>query len=141
MDAQKHVLLVTNSTTDAEITLIKEALHQSASQGFKIKLSLVHVIPSMPVYYFNIPSMVKLTQEYYQNADKTLATISNTLNVEKQDRWLITGKAKTEILCLAKKLNIDFVLASSVHVAELNKSFSFRKALRKRIIKPIASLG
>lgn len=140
MDAPRHVLLMTNATTDGEVILIKEAINQSVLQGLKIKLSLVHVIPSLPTCYFNIPSMVALAEQYYEEAQFALTSTGAKLSVSKKDQWLITGRIKTEVLRLAKKLNTDFILASSTSVSELHKPFFFKKVSSDAIVKSIGSL-
>jgi hypothetical protein len=58
MKETKNILLVTNATTDEEISLIKAAILTQVD--LKIKLTLVHIIPTLPTCYFNIPSTVLL---------------------------------------------------------------------------------
>src|SRR5579872_802598 len=94
----KHVLLVTNTTLEPEIDLIKQAIKNAREHGLEIKLSLVHVIPNLPTCYFNIPSMVVLAERYYDEAKTYLTTVGETLGVSKQDQWLITGRMKSEVL-------------------------------------------
>lgn len=137
MDAAKHVLLVTNATTNNEISLIKDAVSQSEKQGLKIKLSLVHVIPNLPTCYFNIPSMGLLAEKYYDEAQNALTTIGQALGICKRDQWLITGRIKTEVLRLASRLNTQFILASSVNIAELHQSSLFKKEQYRTSIKCI----
>lgn len=141
MSEPKNVLLVTNSTTDGEILLIKEALAQAKEQKLEIKLNLVHVIPNLPTCYFNIPSMVILTESYYEEATNALTTIGQELHISKKDQWLITGKIRTEVLRLAHKLHTNFILASSTSIQDLHKSFSFlRKESNSTPIRSIGSL-
>lgn len=136
---EKNVLLVTNSTTDNEVDLIKDAFIHAKEEGLRIKLSLVHVIPNLPTCYFNIPSMVLLSERYYEEATQALSTIGNVLQVARKDQWLITGRIKTEALRLAERLNIHFILASSVSIQDLHKSFLFVK--RGQNTTPIRSIG
>src|SRR3982751_5959702 len=96
----KNVLLVSNATSDEEVQLIREAITQAEKQGLQIKLSLVHVIPNLPTCYFNIPSMVLLAEQYYEEAGGTLTTIGESLEIHKKSQWLMTGKIKTEVLRL-----------------------------------------
>ena len=120
MNEPRNVLLVTNATTEEEITLIKAAL--GTQQNLRIRLSLVHIIPSLPTCYFNIPSTVLLAERYYDEAEKCLTGIGSLLGVAKKDQWLITGRIKNEVLRLAQKLNAEFILASSTNIPELHKS-------------------
>ncbi|EKD72977.1 MAG: hypothetical protein ACD_45C00488G0004 [uncultured bacterium] len=141
MAESKNVLLVTNSTSEGEILLIKEACAQAQTQELEIKLALVHVIPNLPTCYFNIPSMVLLAENYYEEATRALTSIGQLLNVAKKDQWLITGRLKTEVLRLANKLNTHFILASSTSIQDLHQSFlSLKKERSTTPIRSISSL-
>lgn len=138
MIGTRNVLLVTNSTTEEEVTLIKAAL--STQQRMQINLSLVHVIPSMPTCYFNIPSTVLLAERYYDEAEKMLTSIGDELHVSKKNQWLITGRIKTEVMRLSNKLNAHFILASSTNIPELHKSVLFKKERNSTLIQSINNL-
>lgn len=137
MDLSKKVLLVTNSASEEEVSLVQDAVIQAEKQGLYIKLNLVHVIPNLPTCYFNIPSMVLLAEQYYDEAKRSLSTIGDKLNVAKKDQWLITGKVKTEVLRLAGKLGTHFILASSTSIQDLHKALSLTKAYQPTPIKNI----
>lgn len=141
MSEPKKVLLVTNSATDAEISEIKQAIIQAEKQGIKIKLSLVHVIPTLPTCYFNIPSMVLLAERYYEEAKQTLSYIGNLLNVSQRDQWLITGRIRAEVLRLSNKLNSNFILASSTSIQDLHKTFLFNREPGNTPINSISNIG
>ncbi len=134
----KSVLLVTNATTEKEIELIRTAIE--TQQDIKIHLNLVHVIPSLPTCYFNIPSTVLLAERYYDEAEKCLTAVGNELAVEKKSQWLITGRIKTEVLRLAHKLGSHFILASSTTIPELHKSIIFKKEQTTTAIQNINHL-
>src|SRR6266567_7710947 len=116
MDTHKNILVVTNSIVEEEITQIKNAFFNNENNekmDLKIKLSLVHVMPTLPSCYFNIPSMVLLAERYYEEAKKSLTDVGQQLNISPKDQWLVTGRMRREVLQLANKLNTDFILASS----------------------------
>jgi hypothetical protein len=138
MNTAKNVLLVTNAATEEEITLIKSAI--KTQQNLNIKLSLVHVIPSLPTCYFNIPSTVLLAERYYEEAEKALTTIGGLLGIEKKDQWLITGRVKNEVLRLATKLGAEFILASSTNMPKLHKSAPSKKEPNLSLIQSINNL-
>lgn len=139
MDALRNVLLVTNATTDAEITQIKQVLARVSAPHLAIKLSLVHVIPTLPTCYFNIPSMVVLADRYYEEARQSLSYVGDFLEIPSSDQWLITGRPRSEVLRLASKLNTHFILASSTTIPELHKTFMFgRKTQNPTPIRTIA---
>lgn len=138
MKASKNVLLVTNSTTDEEIALIQTAIRNQLD--LNIKLSLVHVIPSLPTCYFNIPSTVLLAERYYDEAEKSLTMIGKTLGIEKKDQWLITGRIKNEVLRLANKLGAQFILASSTNIPNMHKTPTSKKEPNLTLIQSINNL-
>lgn len=140
-DHYKNVLLVTNATSEVEIAQIKSALVESKNHGAKIKISLVHVIPTLPSCYFNIPSMAQLAAQYHENAQRSLKRIGDELGIAQRDQWLISGKIRTEVLRLAGKLNTHFILASSTSIQDLHKSFLFKNDSAKTPIRSINHLG
>lgn len=127
MGEPKKVLLVTNSATEAEVAEIKQAIQDAHSRRIQLKVSLVHVIPTLPSCYFNIPSMVLLAEKYYEEAKHTLTHIGDALHIAQKDQWLITGRLRSEVLRLATKLNVNFILASSSNIPDLHKSFLFQR--------------
>jgi hypothetical protein len=138
MNNAKNVLLVTNATTEEEINLIKAAI--DTQENLNIRINLVHIIPSLPTCYFNIPSTVLLAERYYEEAEKCLNTVGNTLGVDKRDQWLVTGRIKTEVLRLATKLKAQFILASSINIAELHKSVMKKENNNTALIQSINNL-
>lgn len=141
MRPSKNVLLVTNTTTEVELTQIKNALDQSLNGSFDLNLSLVHVIPSLPTCYFNIPSTVILAEQYYDEAQRCLLSIGELLNVSKKNQWLITGRIKSEVPRLAVKLNAQFILASSSNLVELNKSIRTKSKCNMALIQNISAFS
>lgn len=139
MKESKNVLLVTNATTEEEINQIRSAIH--TRHDLNIKLSLVHVIPSLPTCYFNIPSTVLLAERYYDEAEKSLTSIGKALGIEKKDQWLITGRIKNEVLRLASKLGAQFILASKDNIPKLHKvTTSSKKEPNLKLIQSIHNL-
>jgi hypothetical protein len=141
MEALKKVLLVTNGTTETEINLIKEAINYTKTPNVKISLSLVHIIPNLPTCYFSIPSTVLLAERYYAEAEEYLNIIGNTLEVGHEDRWLISGRIKSEVVRLAYTLKAQFILASSSNIPELHKSFFFKKDSHSTLIQNISNVN
>lgn len=139
MNTPKHVLLVTNSVTDAEIVLIKDALDRADENNMPIKLSLVHVIPNLPTCYFNIPSMVMLAERYYEEAKTCLTSIGDTFKIVRENQWLITGRLKNEVLRLADKIDAHFILASSPNIQDFHKTFKIQK--ETTLVTPISAIG
>lgn len=138
---EKHVLIVTNGLSDEEVLATKKALENENSDSI-IRLSLVHVIPHLPTCYFNIPSIGMLIERYYEEAKKTLEKVGSLLTVSQRDRWLISGKLRTEVLRLAGQLGINktgssFILASSEQLRELQRSLFFKHVHQYAMIKSV----
>lgn len=140
MDDSKNVLLVTNSATNEEILEVKDAFLKAASQGLRVRLSLVHVIPNLPTCYFNIPSMAQLAEQYYSEAKGSLTSAGDILGIAKKDQWLITGRIKTEVMRLAHKIGAQFILAGSSNIQDLHQAVSFNKQNRLTQIKSMNGL-
>lgn len=140
MVGSKQVLLVTNGVNPEEVNHIREAFEQAKKQGLSVKLQLVHVIPSLPACYFNIPSMVMLAEHYYDEATKVLMSVGETLGVAKKDQWLITGRIRSEVLRLASQLGSNFILAGSTSIKDLHQSFlPLKKAAQQTPVQSIQS--
>lgn len=140
MEKKKQVLVVTNAMTENEILQIREAFSTESNPKVDIKVSLVHVIPHLPICYFNIPSMGILVEKYYDEAKESLIQIGKHLSVAKRDQWLISGKVRTEVLRLANKLNSNFILASAEQIQELHRSLFFKNIHQYALIKNISQL-
>jgi hypothetical protein len=139
MNETRNVLLVTNSITEAEVLAIKNAV--DAQADLSIKINLVHVIPTLPTCYFNIPSTVLLAEQYYEEAEKALSAIGNILDIKKDNQWLITGRIKSEVLRLTHQLGAQFILASSINIPELHKSLHHYKDRNVSVIHNLNSLA
>jgi len=140
MEQRKHVLLVTNAVTNEEVAQVQEAVRTPQIVPVSFKISLVHVIPTLPTCYFNIPSMIMLADRYYQEARDNLTRVGEVLDISKKDQWLIMGKVRTEVLRLASKLNTQFILASAAHLIELRKAPSVKKDDERLIINNVSEL-
>lgn len=140
MEQRKHILLVTNAVTGTEVATIREALTSPQFLPVSVKVSLVHVVPTLPTCYFNIPSMIMLADRYYQEARDNLMQVGDALNISKKDQWLIMGKVRTEVLRLASKLNVSFILANSANLIELRKSPLATRDNQRFIIDNVSEL-
>lgn len=144
---EKRVLIVTNGLSDEEVLAAKKALeNEHSNSNFSIRLSLVHVIPHLPTCYFNIPSIGMLIEKYYEEAKKTLEKVGSLLTVSQRDRWLISGKLRTEVLRLAGQLGIhktgsSFILASSEELRELQRSLFFKHVHQYAMIRNVNHLA
>lgn len=138
---RKQILIVTNAITDEEVLQISHAFNpNSEQQQVDMKLSLVHVIPRLPMCYFNVPAMGTLLERYYDEAKQSLYQVGNMLSINRQDQWLISGKIRTEVLRLANKIGSNFILASAKQINELQRSLFFKHIHQYSLIRNINQL-
>lgn len=140
MNKKKQVLIVTNAITDEEVLQIRKAFNSEYGEASDIQLSLVHVIPRLPMCYFNIPAMGMLVEKYYDEAKQSLSQVGKHLGIAKKDQWLISGKIRMEVLRLANKLGSSFILASAQQIKELQRSLFFKNIHQYAVIKNINQL-
>lgn len=141
MPETKNVLLVTNMTSEEEIAQVQEALSKVKDQKMILRLMIAHVIPSLPACYFNMPSMVKLAERYYEEATQALSKVGHSLGVAKEHQWLITGKIRSEVIRLANRLETHFILAGRDCIRELHQSFLPQGKARITPVRSINSLS
>lgn len=140
MNKKKQVLIVTNAMTEEEVLQIRSAFDAKHHPKMNIQLSLVHVIPRLPVCYFSLPSIGMLIEKYQHEAKQALDCIGKLLNITKKDQWLIAGKLRTEVLRLANQLGSSFILASSQQIQELQRSLFFKNVHQYAMVKNIKHL-
>jgi hypothetical protein len=140
MDKKKQVLIVTNAITDDEVLQIKGAFLTTSRSNKDIKLILVHVIPRLPMCYFNMPSMGLLIEQYYAEAKYSISHVGKHLNIAKKDQWLITGKIRTEVLRLANKVGSSLILASEKQSDDLRRSLFIKNIQQYALATQTGSL-
>jgi len=140
MNKKRQVLVVTNAITGDEIAEIRKAFDNKYAHQMNLKLSLVHIIPRLPTCYFNIPAMGVLTEKYYHEARELLNFVGKHLEVPMKDQWLISGKARSEVLRLANKLGSHFILAGAEQIKELQHSLFFKHIHQYENIRNISQL-
>lgn len=139
-DNRKHVLLVANALTTAEIEEVTASINQMKTGGADVKVSLLYVKPYFPTCYFHIPSMIALAEDFEDEAKTVLKSLGAQLGLSADHQWIATGRVKPETLKLAATLGADFILTSSSIHRELSQSFSFKGNRYTLPIRTIESL-
>lgn len=105
----KHILYATDlGPFEKRVTSrVKTVRNQNKS-----KLSMVHVVESMPVFvdmsgYFNTSEIVEQMQ---QEAEILIKKIAGNLEVADTERHLLVGSPKIDIVKLANKINADLIV-------------------------------
>lgn len=123
---KKHILIVINDLLDEEVLHLERAINPDNGHRFDGKLSLVYVIPRLPIYYFAAPQTSTLLDLYYNEAKLLLDQVGSRLNIEKNDQWLLEGSLRTESLRLANKVQAESILASTMQMDHFKRSLFFK---------------
>lgn len=115
MENYKHILLAVDFFEQDEIISTRAV---NLADKYQAKLSLVHVVDSLPVteiegYWIDIPSNLDLTDEIMAAAKKRLTKLAEKLNVPQDRMWLEMGSPKLEIVRVAKENNVDLIIVGS----------------------------
>lgn len=78
------------------------------------ELHLVHVIEPIPAYaYPGFAGFADVETSIHESAQEQLESLAQELKVDGDHQHIATGSTKHEILNLAKKLNVDLIVAGS----------------------------
>jgi universal stress protein A len=114
MNNYQHILLAVDFFEQCEIVTNRAI---DLSQRHQAKLSIVHVVDSLPItdvgYGADMPFNLDLTTELMDNAKKRLMEMGQKLNIPEQQQWLEMGSAKTEIVRIATENKVDLIVIGS----------------------------
>ena len=137
MEDNKHILLVANSLSQAELANIQNTLEDMHKEGLNNKVSILYVKPYFPTCYMHVSSMTSVAEDFESEAKESLQEIGNQLSVRAEHQWIATGRLKQETLKIAATLDVDYILSSR----KISKHFSGNAiSKRKRAIMPIKSI-
>lgn len=105
----KHILYATDLGPHEKVVRNRVKLLQGLLNS---KLSIVHVIESMPVFmdmtgYLNI---AEITDRMQQEASVVLKKISSDLGVAASDQHIVVGAPKTDVVSFADKIKADLIV-------------------------------
>jgi universal stress protein A len=114
MENYKHILLAVDFYEHCEAVANRA---KDLSIKFQAKLSIVHVVDSMPItdagYGADIPFNLDLTSELMAGAKTRLAKLAEKLGVAKDRLWLEMGSPKSEIIRVAEENDVDLIVIGS----------------------------
>ena len=114
MSDYQHILLA--------VDFSEQGLHvaekaRSLANKYKAKLSVVHVLDNIPMPDTNYGVVIPLDQDSLDGllgAEKAkLMTIADHLDVALENRWMIWGIPKDEIINIADKEQVDLIVVGS----------------------------
>lgn len=105
----KHILYATDLGPFEKTVSNRAGLVRNQN---KSKLSIVHVVESMPVFvdmsgYFNTAEIV---EQMEKEATSIMDGIAKNLEIDENDKYLLIGSPKTEIVALAQKIKADLII-------------------------------
>ncbi|MGZ8136483.1 MAG: universal stress protein [Methylococcaceae bacterium] len=114
MENYKNILLAVDFFDQDQIVVDKAKM---LADKFQAKLSIVHVVDSLPVteagYGSDIPFNLDLTAELMATAKKRLAKLADEINVSEDCLWLEMGSPKLEIIRVAQENDMDLIVVGS----------------------------
>jgi len=109
MDYQ-HILLAADLNDDS---LQVAAKARELANKFNARLSITHIVESLPGYASGYSGVVDLEEEMKQEAEVKLKEFALSMNVLEFDLHLEMGPPKIVILDIAKKIDADLIVVGS----------------------------
>lgn len=105
-----NILLATDLSDDALI-IARKALQ--IAEKFNARLSVIHVIETIPSYASGYVGIIDIEMELEEEAKRHLAEFAKELNIPETSQYIETGSPKTRILEVAKNLGADLIIVGS----------------------------
>jgi len=103
-----RMLLATDLTESGKVIAAKAV---KLAAYFNATLYILYVIEPIPAYGY--PGITDITTPYIDTAKQDLATLGEELNVAEENRFVLVGPTKNEILKKAKDLEVDLIVVGS----------------------------
>ena len=97
----QHILLATD-LLDKHIDVAERA--RVMAHNYQAKLSIAHVVESLPGYASGYSGVIDLEEELYEEAKVKLAEFAGSLNIPTQNQHLGSGNPKIVILDIAEEI-------------------------------------
>jgi universal stress protein A len=114
MENYKHILLAVDFFDQTE-TVINRA--KDLATSFKAKLSIIHVVDSLPIvdagFGSDVPFNMDLSTEFLESAKARLTKLAENLDVNADNQFLEVGSPKQEIVRIASEQGVDLIVVGS----------------------------
>lgn len=80
---------------------------------FSAKLTMIHVVESLPAYASGYLGVADVERELIDTAKKEMKKIGTTLNIPSENQVLIVGNPALEIFSKAEALGVDLIVVGS----------------------------
>jgi len=109
----KHILLATDLLDDSSVAVDRAVL---LAQQNDAKLSLMHVVESIPSYFgdeMTLPSTLEIETQLLDRAKEKMAQLAGKLNLGEGDAHTMVGITKLEVIDFAKAHQVDVIVLGS----------------------------
>ena len=130
MKTQKKLLIVTNLLNKSHLNKI---CHFCTSKGHSdIDIHIAYVVPIIPSYYLQIPSLQSLQDTAEEKAKDKLHEVGDDIHISKENIWLLHGSIRWAAHTLAEKLNIHNVILEG-NTEDINKALHSLRSKKTKI--------
>lgn len=110
MHSYTHILFCADLS---EHSLISAHRAIELAKKFSAKLTIMHVVESLPAYASGYLGVADVERELLETAKKEMKKISAALNIPAENQILVIGNPSTEIFNKAEELGVDLIVVGS----------------------------
>jgi len=114
MDAYQHILLAVDYSEHDDMVACRA---KDLAEKYQARLSIIHVLDNIPMPDTGYGTVISLTEdsgyELLEAEKERLMQIGGQLGIATANRWLIWGVPQQEIVSLAKREQVDLIVAGS----------------------------
>lgn len=110
MGLYNHILLATDLQPDCKEIALKA---REIANQYEAKLSVVHVLESMPIYMYSYMETSQLENEVKTEAANHLQALCESVDVAADNQYVEIGGTTNAVLSLANKIDVDLIIVGS----------------------------
>ena len=114
MNNYQHILIAVDYSPHSEIVAHRA---KALADQHKAKLSIIHVLDSIPMPDTNYGTLIPLdTETYYELLEiekRKFQQLTQQLNIDSSNQWLVWGVPKQEIINIAEQEQVDLIVIGS----------------------------
>ncbi len=110
MHSYTHILFCADLS---EHSLVSAHRAIELAKKFSAKLTMMHVVESLPAYASGYLGVADVERELIDTAKKEMKKIGATLNIPNENQVLVVGNPALEIFSKAEALGVDLIVVGS----------------------------
>jgi universal stress protein A len=110
MHSYTHILFCADLS---EHSIISAHRAIELAKKFSAKLTMIHVVESLPAYASGYLGVADVERELLETAKKEMKKIATTLNIPSENQILVIGNPAMEIFSKAESLGVDLIVVGS----------------------------